>query len=119
MSIAVLSHVPDPSIAVLRQRAAVAGRELEVHAAFRGELPAPGDHEAWVVLGGPMSAYADRSAFQPEVDVLEQAAERDVPILAICLGAQLLAVATGGRAFRGEAGLEAGLIDVHSVEPIP
>jgi GMP synthase-like glutamine amidotransferase len=119
MSIAVLSHVPDPSIGVLRRQAEAAGRELVVHAAHRGELPAPGAHEAWVVLGGAQSAYADRERLQREIDALAGAVERGTPVLAICLGAQLLAVATGGRAFPGESGLEFGYIDVVSVADQP
>lgn len=114
MSIAVLSHVPEPSIAVLRERAALAGRELEVYAAHDRELPVPGAHAAWVVLGGAQSAHEDRAALQAEIDALAAAVADDVPLLAICLGAQLLAVATGGRAFAGDSGLEAGLIEVSS-----
>ena len=114
MSIAVLSHVPEPSIAVLRERAALAGRELEVYAAHDRRFPEPGAHVAWVVLGGAQSAHADRGVLQPEIDALAGAIDDDVPLLAICLGAQLLAVATGGRAFAGDSGLEAGLIDVFS-----
>lgn len=114
MSIAVLSHVPEPSIAVLRERVALVGRELEVNAAHDREFPAPGAHVAWVVLGGAQSAHDDRAALQPEIDALARAVMEDVPLLAICLGAQLLAVATGGHAFAGDSGLEAGLIDVLS-----
>lgn len=118
-SIAVLSHVPEPSIAVLRERAAAAGRELDVYAAYGGEFPMLSTHEAWVVLGGAQSAQADRAALQPEIDVLAGAVEAGLPLLAICLGAQLLAVATGGRAFAGDSGLESGLVDVLSTSAQP
>lgn len=119
MSIAVLSHVPDPSIGVLRKQAKAAGRELVVHAAYRGELPDPDAHEAWVVLGGAQSAYADRELLRPEIDALAAAVQRETPLLAICLGSQLLAVATGGRAFPGASGLEFGYIDVASAAEQP
>ncbi|MBB3084663.1 type 1 glutamine amidotransferase [Geodermatophilus sabuli] len=119
MSIAVLSHVREPSVTVLRDRAAAVGRELTVYAAYRGDFPDPGEHEAWVVLGGPQSVDADRAALQPEIDVLTAAIEHDVPMLAICLGAQLLAVATGGRAFAGLHGLESGLVEVCSTTAQP
>ncbi|WP_340538833.1 type 1 glutamine amidotransferase [Nocardioides sp. GXZ039] len=113
-SIAVLSHVPDPSIAVLRERAGLAGRDLVIYRAHLGELPDAGDHAAWVVLGGPQSAHADRDHFRPEVAALRDAVERNLPVLAICLGSQLLAEATGGRAHAGEHGLESGVIEVSS-----
>ncbi|MBM7519741.1 type 1 glutamine amidotransferase [Nocardioides nitrophenolicus] len=119
MTIAVLSHVPEPLIAVLRERAAAAGRELTVYAAYRGELPERDAHEAWVVLGGAQSAHADRATLQPEIDTLAGAVDDGLPLLAICLGAQLLAVATGGRAFTGDSGLEAGLIEVSSTAAQP
>lgn len=119
MTIAVLSHVPEPSIAVLRERAAAAGRELTVYAAYRGEFPAPGAHDAWVVLGGAQSAHADRGVLQPEIDALTGAMDAGLPLLAICLGAQLLAVATGGRAHLGDSGLESGLIDVFATGAQP
>lgn len=119
MSIAVLGHVPDPSIGVLRKQAQAVGRELVVYAAHRGELPAPDAHEAWVVLGGAQSAHADREMLQPEIDAIAGAVERETPLLAICLGSQLLAVATGGRVFPGDSGLEFGYIDVASVAEQP
>jgi GMP synthase (glutamine-hydrolysing) len=69
-----------------------------------------------LVLGGTMSAYDDAVApWLPAVrDLLAGSVERQVPTLGICLGAQLLAVATGGRVDVGAApGRESGVIDAH------
>lgn len=55
-----------------------------------------------LVLGGPMGV-ADRDAFpwiDDELDLLRAAIDRDVPVLGICLGAQLLATAAGGEVTR-------------------
>lgn len=63
-------------------------------------LPAdPTGYAALVVLGGPMSVADDGSApWLPATrDLLRAAATSGLPTLAICLGAQLLATALGGR----------------------
>jgi GMP synthase-like glutamine amidotransferase len=63
-----------------------------------------------IVLGGPMGANDDaRAPWLPAVRALLREAVRDeVPTLGICLGAQLLAVANGGRVERNPEGPEFG-----------
>ncbi|WP_028046251.1 type 1 glutamine amidotransferase [Cellulomonas sp. URHE0023] len=91
--------------------------EVRVVAAFSGE-PVPLAEEAGdglIVLGGRMSAHDDTIApWLPEVRaLLSDASTRGVPTLGICLGAQLLAVARGGRVqVAAPPGREAGLADV-------
>ncbi|MBT0770968.1 type 1 glutamine amidotransferase [Kineosporia sp. J2-2] len=80
---------------------------------YRGD-PVPGDldrYDGLVVLGGAMAAWDDEVApWLPAVRaLLAGAVARNVPTLGICLGAQLLALACGGRVERGAAGLEAGV----------
>jgi GMP synthase-like glutamine amidotransferase len=63
-----------------------------------------------VCLGGHMGAYDDLD-FPWLADVrrlLAEAVTRQLPTLAICLGAQLLAVAAGGRVTEGPEGPEVG-----------
>jgi GMP synthase (glutamine-hydrolysing) len=59
------------------------------------------DAHALVVMGGPMSVYeANRHAhLRDELRLLERALRRGVPVLGVCLGAQLLAAALGARAY--------------------
>lgn len=81
----------------------------------RGDALPPLDTLAAVVsMGGPMSAAdADTDpVLGAERDYLRSALDASVPVLGICMGAQLLGVAAGGSAHVGERGLEAGYITV-------
>jgi len=104
---------PDASdpIGPLGEWLAEAGAELDVRLPPEQELPTSLDGYAGLVcLGGGMGALDD--AEHPWLaDVrrlLAAAAGHAVPTLAICLGAQLLAVATGGQTAEGDAGPEVG-----------
>lgn len=97
----------------------LAGVELRTVRAYAGEsVPASADDvgDGLVVLGGQMSAVDDQVApWLPAVRaLLVDASTTGVPTLGICLGAQLLAVARGGRLqVAAPPGREAGVIDVH------
>lgn len=93
------------------------GADLPLHIVrpYAGdELPdSPANHAALVVLGGPQSAYGKPGGdgapwFAAEQKLLRRAIADRVPTLAICLGAQLLAQAYGGRVAPAEAGPEFG-----------
>jgi GMP synthase (glutamine-hydrolysing) len=67
-----------------------------------GPLPAPGDVAAIVVLGGTMGV-GDAARFPfltPEQELIRESVEHGVPVLGLCLGAQLLAAALGGEVGR-------------------
>lgn len=49
-----------------------------------------------VTLGGPLSANDNFPALKTEIEYLEAAHSRGVPVFAVCLGAQLLCRALGG-----------------------
>lgn len=77
------------------------GVEIELCALDAGaELPPDlAGYSGLVALGGGMGANDDATvSFLPGVrDLLRRAVREEVPTLAICLGAQLLAAANGGR----------------------
>ena len=74
-------------------------------------------YAALIILGGPMNS--DQIDTYPnlitEVEIIREAVERDMGVLGICLGAQLLAKALGGEVSRNEI-REIGWCDVDMTE---
>ncbi|HYO55483.1 glutamine amidotransferase-related protein [Archangium sp.] len=70
--------------------------------------------ELVVVLGGPMGVYeAERHPFLgEELALLTERLALGLPVLGLCLGAQLLAAAAGSEVFVGKNGLEVGVAPV-------
>ena len=86
----------------------LAARRLEVGRTrlFAGDpLPRAAQVDALIALGGPMSVN-DEDEFgwlRPEKQLIREAAGRGVPVLGVCLGAQLIASALGARVYPGPA----------------
>ncbi len=105
------------TIAAAFDHAAVRFRYLDV---YRGD-PVPGSLAGWgglIVMGGSMGVYeADRHPFLvDEMKLIRQAAAASLPVLGICLGAQLIAGALGARVYPGPA-KEMGWYPVELVAP--
>lgn len=126
MSVLVIQHLePERPCGIAASLAAV-GLEVELVRTDLGHgVPATVEgRSGLVVLGGPMSAMSDIDfpTRTSEVAILADALERGVPVLGVCLGAQLLAVAAGGRVRPGN-GPEIGwapvdLIDQPAPDPL-
>lgn len=65
-----------------------------------GKLRLPVETRALISLGGPQSANDSLDYILEEMRLLEEALGRGIPILGICLGAQLLARVLGSRVYR-------------------
>lgn len=108
----VLQLAPSDPVGRLGEWLQTAGARLVVHDLAAGDaVPVPGALSGGLlVLGGPMSADDDeRVPYLPAVRELLRAATSDeVPTLAVCLGAQLLAAAHGGRVQPNPDGPELG-----------
>jgi GMP synthase-like glutamine amidotransferase len=80
-------------------------------------LPELDTATALVVMGGPMSVCDGEPRLGAEVALLHEALTRGLPVLGVCLGAQLLASACGARVYRGDRGQEVGLGSVRLTVP--
>lgn len=101
----VVQHARDEGSYVLGEALEAAGLHMRLCQVWAGD-PVPEtltDVDALVVRGGPQAAYSDDGfpSRQAELDLLRKALAAEVPVLGICLGAQLLAVAAGGAARPG------------------
>jgi GMP synthase-like glutamine amidotransferase len=95
----IVTHLADRQVGLVRDTLQTAGCDvIERHAAAGDALPAAAEVAGIVSLGGRQSAI--RASEDPfiaaEVALLRAALDNDVPVLGMCLGAQLLAVAAGG-----------------------
>lgn len=108
----VVQHVPPEPPWAIGAALERAGIDLDVRRTFAGDPVPPdaSDHDGLVVMGGPMSACSDEGFATRcgEVALLRDALARSVPTLGVCLGAQLLALAAGGRVSAGGEGPEIG-----------
>lgn len=75
-------------------------------------MPTHMDWSGVVSLGGEMGVYQedDHPWLADEKRFLAAAVAAGIPTLGICLGSQMIAEALGGRAYRGDRGVEVGVM---------
>ncbi len=120
----IVQHQPLASPGTLIEALVNAGLHVDVRQLHAGvALPRPADlaHiSGLIVLGGSMNV--DQADDYPFIDdeqrLLVAALEREVPVLGICLGAQQLAAAVGGRVYQ-RAEPEVGWLPVDIVRDDP
>ena len=80
-------------------------------------VPSLAGYRGLIVLGGPMGVY-DAGKYphlKHEMLMIEDALKRDLPVLGICLGSQLLAHVLGSKVAKAKT-MELGWLDVHRTE---
>jgi GMP synthase (glutamine-hydrolysing) len=116
--IAVLHNLADAFTGHAEPALRSSGAELDERRLLDGDpLPAVGEADGIVALGGDQSVRdIDRDPLlAAEAELLRDAAVRGVPVLGVCLGAQLLAHALGGSVAR----LPRRMIEWAPIEPLP
>ncbi len=102
----VLQHVSWEGPGAIAGEARARRIPLEIHRMdLDARIPEPDDLSGLIVMGGPMGVYeTDRYSFiEGECGLIAEVVRRGLPVLGVCLGAQLLASALGGRVYRGPA----------------
>jgi len=102
----VLQHAPHEGPGLLAELITGAGHDMAIVRLDEGHaLPAPGTPGAVVVMGGAMGVHdTDRYPWlAPERAWIAETVRAAVPVLGICLGAQLLAAALGAEVTTGPA----------------
>jgi len=110
----VIRHVEIEDLGYLGEACAAGGLACQYVDAQSLTSQTPATATALIILGGPAGAYeTERYPYlHHEIELIRRHLDSGTPVLGVCLGAQLLAAACGGRVFPGELGKEIGWADV-------
>jgi GMP synthase-like glutamine amidotransferase len=115
----VLQHVPFEGLGSIEPWLKARGAAIGCTRLFaRDPFPSLDEVDFLIAMGGPMSVNdeAALSWLRPEKQTIRQAIERGVPVLGVCLGAQLIASALGAPVYQNPV-KEIGWFPVESTDP--
>ncbi len=110
MKLTALKNIEIEDLGTFKEAFTRRGIEVEELKAYEGEIPETESFDILVILGGPMGAYEEEKYpfLKEEKELIRKALSEGKKVLGICLGAQLIADALGGKVYRGEWGKEIG-----------
>lgn len=114
----VFQHVPFEDIGCIRNWLEQNNARITYTRFYENaRLPLPDDVDLLVIMGGPMSVNDEAQLpwLHDEKQFIRDAVEKGIPILGICLGAQLIASALGARIYKN-AEKEIGWFNVQAVD---
>ena len=117
MNVHILQHVPFEGIGSIEPWLQMRSASISTTRFFESwTLPDVGQLDLIIALGGPMSVNdeAERPWLADEKRFISAAIRRRVPVLGICLGAQLIASALGARVYAGRQ-REIGWFDIEAL----
>ncbi len=104
MRVHAICHVPYEGPALIGEWAELQGHVLTTSLAFTEEFPPAAELGMLVVMGGPMDADDEIASpwLSAEKAYVREAIDAGLPVLGVCLGAQILAEVLGGTVRRAE-----------------
>lgn len=102
MKVHIFQHVPFEGIGSMETWFAQRGAKVQYTRFYQSpELPDPGDPDLLIVMGGPMSVNEEQKYpwLIAEKQFVRDAIQRELPIIGVCLGAQIIASALGARVY--------------------
>jgi GMP synthase-like glutamine amidotransferase len=103
MRVHYLQHVPFEGIGSIGPWLKIAGHQVSCSRLYASpELPPLAAFDALIAMGGPMSVNDELELpwLAPEKHLVREAVSSGMPVLGICLGAQLIASSLGARVYR-------------------